>query len=476
MRKLTPLFVFLTILSGCTMVPHYDRPDAPVGATWPGDDGSLHSDPAIAANIGWKDFFNDPRLQKLIDLALVNNRDLRVASLNVEKARAQYRIKRADLFPNINGTGGADYERVSKAMSTTGVQMDTQSYSLGVGFTSYELDLFGRIRSLKRQALEQYFSLQQTQTSVQLTLVSEVASAYLTLLADQDLLKLTQDTLKSQRDSYDLQKQSFDHDIGTELDLQQAETSVRSAEASLAQYKRAVSEDMNALVLLIGSPLPKDLQESLNDPSGVTVPGLLTELPAGLPSDLLTRRPDILAAEYNLKAANANIGAARAAFFPTITLTTGIGTSSTGLSGLFANGTGFWSFAPQIRLPIFDGGVNAANLDVARISKKIEIAQYEKTVQTAFKEVADGLAARGTFQDQLKAQEQLVQSTEKSYHLYELRYNNGVDNYLNVLIWQRSNYAAQQGLIQTRLAYLNNLVTLYKALGGGWTDTAKPAN
>lgn len=482
MFKRTGFFCLaVALLSGCTMAPHYERAEAPVAGKWPGDGNATvdtQSDeekkPA-SADIGWRDFFKDPQLQQLIELSLKNNRNLRIAALNVQRARAQYRIQRAELFPKVDFTADGSAQRIPKDLSGTGSVTTAHQYDVGLGFTSYELDLFGRIQSLKDQTLEQYFSLAETQTSTQLSLVSEVATAYLTLLTDQGLLKITQDTLQSQRESYDMEKQRLSQGIGTDLDVRQTETSVREAESNLARYTRQVAQDRNALALLIGQPLPDDWQAEVSKIiDGPDDNGFLTELVPGLPSDLLTRRPDIRAAEHALKAANANIGAARAAFFPSIILTAGIGTSSQSLSGLFAGGQNVWNFAPVIRLPIFDGGVNAGNLDASKLSKQIEVARYELSIQTAFREVADALTARSTLNDQLKAEQLFVNAAAESYRLYEMRYNTGVDTYINVLIWHRQLYTAQQSLLNTRLARLSNLVTLYKTLGGGWTERTPP--
>lgn len=480
-KTLLPIAAAATLLAGCTLAPHYERPAAPVAGSYP--TGAAYKTNGAAANvnqtggqagvaaadIGWRDFFADPRLQRLIEIALKNNRDLRVAALNVEAARAQYQIQRAQLLPSIGATASETTQRVPASLSQSGSAMVSRDYQVGVGFTSFELDLFGRIQSLKNEALAQYFSLEATRKSAQISLVAEVASAYLTWLSDQQQLKLAQDTLKSQQASYALTQRTHEAGTASALDLAQAQTSVDTARAAVAQYTRQAAQDENALILLIGEPLPADL------PPGrpVDAQGLLTDLPPGLPSDLLLRRPDIMAAEYSLKAANANIGAARAAFFPTISLTGNFGTASNMLSGLFKAGSAAWSFVPQITMPIFAGGANVANLDLAHVQKNIQVAQYEKTIQTAFREVADSLAARGTLDDQIAAQQSLVDADQKSYDLSLARYRNGVDSYLNALVAQRALYSAQQTLITTQLARLTNLVTLYKALGGGWSEHTK---
>ena len=458
--------LILLALFGCTMAPHYTRTEAPVPANWPGGAAYKESvskpEGKSAADITWREFFIDKQLQNLIALALENNRDLRIAALNIERSRAQYRIQRADLLPTINATGSGLDQRVPSSISSTGQSMTVHQYSVGLGFSAYELDLFGRVRSLKDEALEQFFATEEARRSVQISLVAEVASNYLTLAADGERLKIAKDTLESQQASFNLTKSRFEAGASSELDLRQVQTSVDAARVDIARFTTLVAQDENALALVIGSPVPTDLLPS--DLSAVTA---LKELSAGLPSEVLQRRPDIIQAEHLLKAANANIGAARAAFFPRITLTTSIGLSSDQLSGLFKGGAGTWSFAPQITMPIFDTGRNLANLKVSEVDRKIFLAQYEKTIQSAFREVADALAQRGTIDDQLDAQGSLTDATATSYRLSQARYRSGVASYLDVLDSQRSLYSAQQGLITVRLARLINLVTLYKVLGGG---------
>lgn len=458
--------VLLALSSCASMAPKYTRPEAPVPSEWPGgpaykDSASKSADKA-AADIKWQDFFINEQLQKLIALALENNRDLRIAALNIERSQALYRIQRADLFPSVNAAGSAVEARTPGVLSATGNAITTHQYSVNLGFSAYELDLFGRVRSLKDQALEQFFATEEARRSIQISLVAEVASNYLTLAADKDSLKIAQDTFESQKSSYDLIKRRFEAGASSELDVRQAQTSVDSARVDIARFTSQVAQDENALAFVIGSPVPADLL-----PYGLSAITVLKELGAGLPSDVLQRRPDIIQAEHLLKAANANIGAARAAFFPTITLTTSIGLSSDQLSGLFKGGTGTWLFAPQISLPIFDAGRNRANLKVTEVDREIFLAQYEKAIQSAFREVADALAQRGTLGAQLEAQQSLTDATAVSYRLAQARYGKGIASYLNVLDSQRSLYSAQQGLIGVRLSRLVNLVTLYKVLGGG---------
>jgi multidrug efflux system outer membrane protein len=473
-----------TLLSACTLEPHYHRPPPPVPAL-PG--GTVAG--TAAPDIGWRQFFPDPQLQQLIALALTNNRDLRVAVLNVQSAQAQYRIQRAELFPTVNasaveqvqeipvGVLEAEFPSASAAAAgaagsaapTGGITVHT--YNVGVGFTNYELDLFGRIRSLSHAAQQQYFSSGETRRSVQLTLVAEVATAYLTVLTDQTLIDITRDTLKSQEESYALTQKMFNGGTSTELAVRQAETTVDTARAELAQYSRQLAQDKDALELLLGAPIPDGIDFSAGLDRGNTV----AELEEGIPSDVLVRRPDVLAAEHQLMAANAQIGAARAAFLPSITLTGSLGTESSQLSGLFKAGSRAWTFSPDISLPIFAGGANVANLQATKLARDTAVAQYEKAIQTAFREVADALVARSTLDEQLAAQQALVTASTVAYRLADMRYRGGVDSYLTALVAEVSLYSAQQQLQTVRLLRLQNLVTLYKALGGGLREHAAAA-
>lgn len=453
----------LTILAGCTMEPKYDRPALPVASDWTTSKGV---DAGKAQDIGWSQFFNQPEMKQVIALALDNNRDLRVAALNVDTARATFQIDRAALLPTLDGTAGETAQHLPGGLYSTKATGPAtyQQYSAGVGVSSYELDLFGRVRSLRDKGLETYLATAATQRATQITLVSEVAEGYLSLAADNDLLKLAIDTANSQSHSYELTKRSYDQGVSNTQDLVQAETTVRSAQADIAQYTRQVRQDVNALTLLVGAQIPEKLLANASLDNNWSFPAT----PAGLPSDLLTRRPDIISAEHTLKAANANIGAARAAFFPRITLTGSAGTESGSLSNLFSGGSGFWSFAPSLNIPIFDGGVNQANLDIAKDTKKIEIANYEKAIQTAFKEVSDGLAGQATYGDQLKSIQLETAANQRNFDLSQMRFKGGIDSYLNVLVAQRSLYGTQKTLISTKLAQLNSDITLFKALGGGW--------
>jgi multidrug efflux system outer membrane protein len=466
----------ITVLSACTMEPHYDRPAAPVPPTWAGSAAGAE-DKASVADVGWRQFFPDPVLQRLMAIALANNRDLRVAVLNVQAAQAQYRIQRADLFPTISATALEQVEKYPAGVLGTGTGggatgapvpggTTIRFFEAGVGFTSYEIDLFGKIRSLNHAALEAYFENAETRRSSQLTLVAEVASAYLAILADETILKVTRDTLDSQTASYDLTKKSLDAGTTTALALRQAATTVDTARANLAEYTRQAAQDRNALMLLLGTPIPEDIVFSTD----INAETMSADLPVGVPSEVLTRRPDVLAAEHQLISANADIGAARAAFFPSITLTGNYGTASTQLSGLFKRGTSAWTFSPQISVPIFAGGANVANLDLSKIEKNVYIAQYEKTLQSAFREVDDALAARKTLDDQLAAQRALLDDSSESYRLADMRFRNGVDSFLPVLDAQRALYSAQQAVVGLELQRLQNMATLYKALGGGMKE------
>ena len=460
----------LALVAGCTLEPHYHRPPAPLPAPQGGPEQG-----SPATEIGWHEFFPDPQLQQLIALALMNNRDLRVAAINVRSAQAHYRIQRAELFPTIdasaleeveqfpNGVTGAPSGPSGGGTSTSTGGSTLRFYDVGVGFTSYELDFFGRIRSLNHAALQQYYETEETRRSIQLTLVAEIASAYLTVLADQTLIDITRDTLKSQNESYALTQRLFSGGTSTELALRQAETTVDTARANLAQYQRAIAQDRDALQLLLGVPIPDNIDFS----GGLDRGPLVAELQEGIPSDVLVRRPDVLAAEHQLRAANAQIGAARAAFLPEITLTGSFGTASTELSGLFKQGSRAWTFSPQISVPLFAGGANVANLQATNLARDSAVAQYEKSIQTAFREVEDGLLARGTLDEQLDAQQALVSASSVAYRLADMRYRGGVDSYLSALDAQRTLYSAQQQLQSVRLLRLQNLVTLYKALGGG---------
>lgn len=456
---MTKSFLAITIgllLAGCSMAPDYQRPEVPQGASW-----QVSSD--AKTNLGWQQQFSDPTLQSLIRSALENNRDLRLAALNVQSYEAQYRIQRAAQLPTLAVGASSSRQQTSGDLNGTGAEQISSQHSAEVGITAYELDLFGRVQSLKDQALETYLAQIETQRSTQISLVSSVASAYLTLVADQELLTLSQSTLDTEQESYQLTQKKFELGAASDMELAQSRTTLESARVSTAQYQRQVHQDRNALALLLGTSLPS----SLNLPTTLAEVNF-APIPVGAPSSLLQQRPDILAAEHSLKAANANIGAARAAFFPTITLTATAGTASNELGHLFDGGTGTWSFIPQLNLPLFDGGKRVADLDVAEVSEKQAVATYEKSIQTAFKEVADTLGTQEYYQQQWEAQQELVKANQRYFELAEHRYAQGVDSYLTRLDAQRSLFSAQQALVSTRLAQLSNQISLFKAVGGGW--------
>lgn len=468
-RSLFSLAVASILLGGCSLIPDYQRPASPVESLWPSEAGGAQTATA-AADLDWRVFFKDPALQGLIDTALANNRDLRVAALNVEAYAAQRQIQRSALFPSVTADGGATRQRLPGSLSSSGDPSISSQYSATVG-ASWELDLFGRLRSLDEQALQQYFATEEARRATQIALVASVANAWLTLQADQELLQLTQDTLKTYQQSFALTQRSYDVGVADALALAQARSAVESAQVSLAQYSRQVAQDRNALVVLLGSGKAGGL------PAGQPLDDdLLLEVPAGLPSDLLQRRPDLRQAEHQLQAANANIGAARAAFFPSVSLTANAGSLSPDLAGLFDAGSGSWLFQPSISLPIFNAGKLRASLDYAELQKDIQVASYEKAIQTAFQEVADGLAARATYQQQLDAQRALVKTNEEYYRLAERRYRTGVDSYLTLLDAQRQLFSVRQQLIGDRLAQLTSEVELYKALGGGWREQSQLAS
>ena len=449
------------MLAGCaSMAPSYERPVAPVARDFPIATAPT-PDATPAADLPWQQFFADERLKRLIALALDHNRDLRVAVLNIEQARAQFDIRRADRLPTVNaGVGGSRQPSGSGNVNTL--------YSAGLLVTSYELDLYGRVRSLSDAALAQYLATEEARKAVQISLVASVASAHLALQADDELLRVTEQTLQTRDDSYRLTKLRFDNGASSQIDLRQSESLLAAAQVALAQARRLRALDENALTLLIGQPLPADLPPGLPITASATFP----ELPAGVPSDVLTRRPDVRQAEQLLIASNASIGAARAAFFPRISLTGSIGTASSELDGLFKSGSFGWSFAPQLLLPIFDAGRNQANLASVQVSRQIAVAQYERAIQTAFREVADALAGRATLGQQLQAQQALVLAEQDRFRLADLRYRNGASSFLEVLDAQRSLFASQQALVQVQTQQAQNGVALYRALGGGWTDSA----
>ncbi|MES3023307.1 MAG: efflux transporter outer membrane subunit [Pseudomonadota bacterium] len=451
----TPLALALALAGCASLAPTYERPAAPVAAAFP-------DAPAIggeaAAGIAWQRFFTDARLRQLIELSLSGNRDLRVAVLNIEQARAQYQIRRAERLPGVSLA-------VNGSRMTEADDSIASSYSAGFGVSAFELDFFGRVRNLGEAALAQFLATTEARKSAQISLVASVANVYLSLLADDELLDLTQKTLAARTESLKLIQLKYDNGVVSKLDLQQGLSLVDSARVTLAQQRRQRAQDANLLTLLVGQPLPATLA-----PASTLAATTLAELPAGLPSDLLTARPDIRAAEQQLIGANANIGAARAAFFPRISLTATAGSASGELSGLFSGGSYGWTVAPQLLLPIFDHGRNRANLGSARAGRDIAIAQYERTIQNAFREVSDALAGQATFGEQLRAQRAVAEAEAERFALSDLRYRNGAASYLDLLDAQRSLFGAQQAAVLARLQQLQNQVTLYRVLGGGWSE------
>ena len=465
MRRLLTLAP-LVLLAGCDLAPPYHRAGLPAPASLPS--GGIY--PAATAtatqapDIAWQDFFVDPALQQVIATGLANNRDLRIALANVEQARALYRVQRADQLPTIGANANATYARTSAAATAfPGQDRTTHIYSVNAGLSAFEIDLFGRVRNLTRAALEQYLATEEGARATRITLIAEIASAYLTMAADQDQLRISQGTLESFRQSLDLTRAQFRIGVTSELEVRQAETNFEQARYDIAALQTQIARDQNALNLLVGTTVGADQLPRGLDQHVFT----LDDLPAGLSSDLLLQRPDVLQAEHQLKAQYANIGAARAAFFPQISLTAAIGTLSPALSGLFDRGNYTWQVAPTASQTIFDFGRNAANLRYAKAGRDAALAGYEKAIQTAFREVADALAERGTIREQLAARTDRMTAAATAYRLSDARYRAGVDPFLTSLDAQRTLYAAQQNLVQTRLDAASNLVELYRALGGG---------
>ena len=456
----------LLLLGGCTLAPRYQRPDLPVARILPdtqqGNASAATKETVIDAELGWRDFFIDPQLQQLIQTALANNRDLRTSALNIESYQAQYRIQRSALFPSINGEGGGSKQRTLNGDN----YVTAETYSASVGVTAYELDLFGRVKSLKDKALEQYLGMEETYRSNRISLVAEVTTAYLSWLADRELLIVTKDTKKIEEESFHLIEQRTREGLATQLDLAQARTSLETAKANLAKYNRQVAQDLNNLTLLLGTSLPASLAEK----NSMGEQMALSAVPPQLSSQVLLQRPDIMAAEHQLKGAHAQIGAARAAFFPSIRLTANAGKISGDLSDLFDGNSGSWLFSPSVNLPIFTAGRLEAELDVAKIGKDISVAQYEKAIQTAFREVADALVASEAYREQLVAQKANLMANQEYYVLAKDRYLQGVDSFLTLLDAQRSLYSARQNYLNLQLAQQVNQVAVYKVLGGGWKE------
>jgi len=450
------------LLAACVdLAPAYRRPDAPVAAAWPAAPASAAPAAAPGADdIGWRDFLLDDRLRQVVALALANNRDLRVAVATLEQSRAQYRVQQAARLPAL----GAD----ATATRSRSAGFTSDSYSVNLGVSAYELDFFGRVKNLSDAALQSYLASAEGARSTRLTLVADVATAWLTLAADSEQVALAEQTLASQTRSLELTRRMHELGAATGLTVAQAESGVESARVSAATARAQVAQDLNALTLLAGAPLAAELLPA--QPLAQSA-ALLVELPAGLPAQVLQRRPDVLSAEHSLQAAQWDIGAARAAFFPTIALTAGAGTASADLAGLFKRGSGAWNFGPSLALPIFDGGTHRAELASARAARDIALATYEKSVQTAFREVADALAVRAALAERIAAQDAVTRAGQTSLRLAEALFRHGGSGYLDVLEAQRTLYASQQAQISLRLAEQGNRITLYKVLGGGWKES-----
>lgn len=461
------------VLSGCTVTPRYiPTPTVPIPMTWP--TGKAYDDPAakkgpVVAELGWQEFFQDPQLRTLIGLAIENNRNFRQSVLNVEAYRALHRIQKADQLPTINLGGGGSIARIPRDSSPTGSAYTQSQYEVAVGFAAYELDVFGRVRSLTGAALETYFASVDIRRSVLIALVADVANAYVTWRTDQKLLQVTEDAYASFSRTVRLLERNQRAGIGSSLAVRQARSIQSQADAQRSVYIRQVAQDLNALRLLVGSDLPPET------PLKMAIENVaLTHLPVGLPSSVLLRRPDIRAAEHGIAAANGNISAARASFFPSISLTADAGTTSGDLEGLVGLGARTWSFGPRISVPIFNHGRLEANQDYAEVQGELAVARYEQAVQTSFKEVSDGLAARGTYVHQVRAQQAAVVNDRQYYNLAQRRYRAGIDNFLTVLDAQRTLFSSQQALLLGRLQQMNSEVLLYKALGGGWKADEAP--
>jgi outer membrane protein, multidrug efflux system len=441
------------LLAGCSFIPKLERPAAPVAEAFPYPSAKEGTPPL---ELPWQQFFPDAKLRGLIATALANNRDLRIAVLNIAQARAQYDIRRADQLPTVGATATA-----SRAPNAVG--KETTLYSANLGLSSWEIDFFGRIASLSQAALAQYLATEEGRNAAQVTLVASIANTWLSLAADEELLALTKDTLATRAESLRLTRLRFENGAASEIDFRLAQSLYETARATYAQQQRQHAIDVDALALLVGQPVPPQFEV------GITTAGVqLPDVPAGVPSDVLARRPDVRQAEQQLVAANANIGAARAAFFPRISLTAGVGSASPQLSGLFSGGSWAYTVAPSLFQTVFDAGRNRANLASAQVGRDIAVAQYERAIQQAFRDVADALAGRATFGDQLDAQARVVEAESVRFRLARLRYDNGVASYLDLLDAQRSLFTAQQALVQARLARLQNQVQLYRSLGGGW--------
>ena len=466
LSKVITAVILCVSIAGCSMMPKYSSPDISIDKSWSKNGKyALYDEKGNAADIAWNEYFKSETLKQIISKTLKSNYDIRLSVLNIEAARAAYRIQRSELLPTVNAGASAARTSTPADMSQTGQSVTASSFSANVGVTAYELDFFGRVRSLNQKALENFFATEESKLSTQIALISEAANVYLTYLSDKEMLRLSEENLKSYTKTYEVVKKSFELGNATQLAVYQSESAFQASKASIAQYKRAIAQDINALNLLAGGSVEEILEASTDTIETVQ---FMKQLPEGVPSTVLLKRPDIRMAEHKLKASNADIGAARAALYPSITLTGSFGFASTELENIFDNGARYaWNFSPAISIPIFNRGALKASLETAEVKEKIAATEYEQTVQTAFREVADQLAARSTYKQQLDAQEAVLNTAQKSYDLSLNLYNAGANDYLSVLDAQRSLVSAQQGVVAVKQAYKTNLVTLYKVLGGG---------
>lgn len=477
MKRIAALLA-LTALTGCTLEPHYARPAPAIPPHFPLGDAYLRQSEATLPSVSYRDIFRDPRLQAVIAQALANNQDLAQALANIQSARALYRVQRADIFPPMDASGGVTLRHNPDNGTPAGSQGNsgagggasggsnngghTTSYDIQAGTTAWEIDLFGRLRSLSHSAFDQYLASEAAARATRLTLVADIANAWLKLGADRSLLAIAEDTEKSAQVSVDLTQARLNGGVAPRTDLRQAQTVLATAQADRARQQTLVAQDINALQLLIGAPPAEaSLPSSIEDADGS-----LAELPAGLDSSILLRRPDVVEAEYQLRAANARIGAARAAFFPRVALTAVAGLASGGLSSLFTGGAFNWTVAPSATLPIFDWGANAGNLAYSKAQRDADLAAYQKAIQTAFRETADALARRGTIDAEVAADQLNLTAAQDTFTLDTARYKQGIDPYLNTLVSQRTFYAARQTMVAIRLTKAQNLVSLYQVLGG----------
>lgn len=463
MRSLLLPTLAAVLLAGCVSLdPHYETPAAPTPEAWP--QGAAYEAPVADANTAlpeWRDFYADAKLRQVIELALEQNRDLRIAALNIERARAAHRIQRSELLPSVDGSVSGTSQELPISMGGTGET--ARQYSATVGVTAFELDFFGRVRSLNRAALQTYLATEDARDSAQISLISEVASLYFVYAGDTELLRLAQETLDAQRQSFDLTNRRFEAGAASMLDVRRAQTTVETARADVARYTTLVAQDENALAFLVGGAVPEELK-----PTSIDAVTFGTEtLPPGLPSEVLLARPDIRAAEHNLRASNANIGAARAAFFPSVSIAGSSGEIDSTFENLFNGAGDIWSFTPRVTIPLFDAGARRGQLGVANADRDIAVARYEQSIQIAFREVSDALAEYGTIDEQVDARQSLAEAATDTYRMSEARYRQGIDNYLSLLDAQRELYTAQQALVGARVQRATNFVTLYKALGGG---------